>query len=698
MRTLPLSRIFLGSALLVAFSLGIAQAAVTDKNIYVPSSYTSFLPPDMGGSYTDSNFGTSIKRISSAAAQRNAETGNPFSFITHEYSTMSPFNQDNSRILLLHQSYFALYDAAGKFVKDCPFQVHASSEPRWSRTDANILYFISGNQLKQYNAGNDAVSVVHTFSEYSTISGKGESDISLDGDHFVFAGDNRYVFLFELSSKTKSSVLDTAGHGFDSLYVTPNNNVTVTWFQAGTGRFTGIELFDRNMTFQRQVSRAGGHMDVGRDVNGDEILLLINAADPTPVADNAIVKIRLSDGKQTPLISLDWNLAVHVSATDNSGWVFIETYAPGDPMPTGSWPVYTNELLQIKLDGTEVRRLAHHRSRPFNSYNYGPRAAASRDGSKLIFSSNYGLQSILGLTSEYSDVYMISGLTGGTTGTGDTGTGGTGGTGTTNPPAGSNRIEQNNPAVVYSGSWLANSLAGHSAAGAALSMERGSRATFNFSGTGIRWIGYQDEWSGKAKVMLDGALVATVNTYASPARFQAVVFEKTGLSAGSHTLVIEVAGNSERGKGWIWIDAFEVVPSGTGTGTGNPPAGTVTRIEQDNAVIQYAGDWFIHNSAGHSGGSAKLAMDAGSAATVTFTGTSITWIGHRDEWSGIARVTIDGSVQEIDTYATPEKSQAVVYTVKGLASGSHTLKIEATGRKSAASGGAWVWIDAIEAQ
>ena len=687
MRTLPLPKILLSSALLFALSLGAGYAAVSDKNVYVPSSYTTFLPPDLGGSYTDSNFGTTIQRISSAASQRNAITGSPFSFITHEYSTMSPFNKDNSRILILHQSYFALYDAAGKYVKDCPFEVHASSEPRWSRTDSNILYFISGNQLKQYNASTDAVSVVHSFNEYSTISGKGESDISLDGDHFVFAGDKRFVFLFQVSTKTKGSVMDTAGRGFDSIYVTPNNNVTVTWFQAGTSRYTGIELFDGNMNFQRQVSRAGGHMDFARDVNGDEVLLLINAADPTPIADNAIVKIRLSDGKQTALLSLDWNLAVHVSAPDNNGWVFIETYAPGDPMPTAGWPVYTNELLQIKLDGSEVRRLAHHRSRPFNSYNYGPRASASRDGSKLIYSSNYGLQSILGYTSEYSDVYMISDLAGGDTGTTTPPT-------TVTPPAGTtNRIEQSNSAITYSGTWSANTLAGHSAAGAALSTDRGSRASINFSGTGIRWIGYQDQWSGIAKVILDGVLVATVDTHSSAARFQAVLFSKTDLVAGNHNLVIEVAGNSARGRGWVWIDALEVIPSASGT---TPPV-AVTRIEQNNAVVIYAGDWFIHNQAGHSGGNAKLAMDAGSGATVSFTGTGISWIGYRDEWSGISRVTLDGSAQEIDTYATPSKSQSVIYTINGLAPGSHTLKIEATGRKSAASGGAWVWIDAFEA-
>src|SRR5439155_2330922 len=190
------------------------------------------------------------------------------------------------------------------------------------------------------------------------------------------------------------------------LYITPNNNVTITWFQGGAGRYNGIEFFDHNMNFQRQVARAGGHMDVTSDTNGDEILLWTNSGDPAPICPNAIVKIRLSDARQTCLISVDWSLAVHVSATDTGGWFFMETYAPGDPAPdSAGWKPYTNEILQVKLDGTEVRRLTHHRSRPFDSYNYTPRASASRDGSRLIFSSNFGLY---GPSTVYTDVYLMA--------------------------------------------------------------------------------------------------------------------------------------------------------------------------------------------------------------------------------------------------------------------------------------------------
>ena len=92
-----------------------------------------------------------------------------------------------------------------------------------------------------------------------------------------------------------------------------------------------------------------------------------------------------------------------------------------------------------------------------------------------------------------------------------------------------------------------------------------------------------------------------------------------------------------------------------------------------------------------------LTANAGARATFSFTGTGANWIAYRDEWSGIANVYLDGTLKgQVDTYATPSKPQAQMYSISGLASGSHTLAIEATGTKGATSGGAWVWVDAFE--
>jgi hypothetical protein len=556
---------------------GSASAGPIDSATHAPPNYYTLKPPAAGGSYVDPVFGSTIKRMSNSLNEPNISMGPgaTLPFISDEYSSMSPYNSDNSRILGLHFSYFGLYDGAGSFTKN--LNVCASCEPRWSRSNPNMLYFIGGNQLKRLDVSTDGVSVVHTFAGYTSITGKGESDISVDGNHFVFAGDGKSIFVYEISTDSVGPEFKTGGHDFDSLYITPNNNVTITWLQAGSARYNGIELFDLKMKFQRQVARAGGHMDIASDSNGDEILLWANSADPTPICSNAIVKIRLSDAHQTCLISVDWSLAVHVSAPDTGGWFFMETYAPVDPAPdSAAWKPYMNEILQIRLDGSEVRRLTHHRSRPFDSYNYTPRASASHDGSSVIFSINFGLY---GPSTVYTDVYLMA-------------VPASSSTATPPPPAqpvptpsapvqapirtvqvqtttqGSSqfvRYEQTNSAVVRSGEWSTNNGSMNSGGSAALSMDSGSRITFTFTGTGIRWIGYRDEWSGVARVYLDNSLTATVDAFASPATAQTVLYSVAGLASTTHTLVLEATGmrSAQSGGSWIWVDAFDV----TGTST-----------------------------------------------------------------------------------------------------------------------------------
>jgi hypothetical protein len=92
-----------------------------------------------------------------------------------------------------------------------------------------------------------------------------------------------------------------------------------------------------------------------------------------------------------------------------------------------------------------------------------------------------------------------------------------------------------------------------------------------------------------------------------------------------------------------------------------------------------------------------LSTTPGSQATFTFTGTAVTWIGARGNQTGIARVFLDGSlVAVVDTYASTEQIQADVFTAAGLANANHTLTIEVTGSKNAASQSSVIVVDAFE--
>ena len=144
-------------------------AAQNDASVHLPANYTTMQPPANQASYVDPTYGTSIQRVSDALHTVDADSGGMLPFIENEYSTATPFNSDNSRFILVHTSYFGLYDGSGKFVGNLPMEINSSSEPRWSRMNNNTLYYHFANQLKSYNVATSATTVVHTFSEYTSI-------------------------------------------------------------------------------------------------------------------------------------------------------------------------------------------------------------------------------------------------------------------------------------------------------------------------------------------------------------------------------------------------------------------------------------------------------------------------------------------------------------------------------------------------
>jgi len=257
------------------------------------------------------------------------------------------------------------------------------------------------------------------------------------------------------------------------------------------------------------------------------------------------------------------------------------------------------------------------------------------------------------------------------------------------------RVEQNDPSITYSGNWYSNSNSANTGGVAALTNTKGARAAIFFTGTGFSWIGVMDGWAGLATVYLDGQM-QVVNTYSATTRYQQVIYSARGLSSGPHSFSIEIT--HERAAGtegsWVWIDAFDIengsaIPGGIPAATG--------RVEENNPALILTGKWFSNNNPAHSGGSAALATDADSHLEVRFTGTGIRWIAYRDEWSGIARVYIDGELRlTTDDYQSPSEAQTVLYDVGGLRGGSHTLKIEVTGTRNSSSKGSWIWVDAFD--
>jgi subtilisin len=116
-------------------------------------------------------------------------------------------------------------------------------------------------------------------------------------------------------------------------------------------------------------------------------------------------------------------------------------------------------------------------------------------------------------------------------------------------------------------------------------------------------------------------------------------------------------------------------------------------LEQENSAWSTFYWRAISNSAAYGG---KLVQDrtAGAWVTFTFTGSSVAWYTMRGPDQGQARVEIDGVVKgTYDNYRSTAQ-----YRVKhswGLSAGTHTIRVVALGKKSAAATNYYASVDAF---
>jgi len=401
-----------------------------DARIHIPVQYKTYAPPVRGGSYADQQYGCTITRLTDAVAQRLAgRTAH------HRYSTRTPFNSDNTKILLEDGNGTSfIVDTLGNMLcaaGTLPFG--ANDTPLWSNTNPNQLYFQQRNQLKRVDISrrcSGVVTVLHTFRQFTVLTQiRSKQNLSFDGDHMLIYGDGNFLGVYTISTDT---VGPTAG-GFntatmDYADLLPSNRVLVVWNVSGTARNNGTELWDQNMNFIKQINSLDHHSAVGKDLDGSDIWVYEGSGDtvyPAGCSPTGVIKVKVDQAVsgttagETCLLGHSFSVDGHYSLYNTAGGQYAlfsnkDNRSPGTyVLPVESnyatdWQLYGNELILLKLDGSEVRRLAFHRSnRVSGAYWPDPKAALSRDGKYLIFSSTYDIQPITTNNPDYNDEYLI---------------------------------------------------------------------------------------------------------------------------------------------------------------------------------------------------------------------------------------------------------------------------------------------------
>ena len=128
----------------------------------------------------------------------------------------------------------------------------------------------------------------------------------------------------------------------------------------------------------------------------------------------------------------------------------------------------------------------------------------------------------------------------------------------------------------------------------------------------------------------------------------------------------------------------------------------LTEINDTDPSISYSSGWtYTTGKSGYYQSDAHFSGTAGATATVTFTGTTIAWIGGDNTDHGRANVAVCnaagancGASTEVDTYATGTLPDVVLYSASNLGAGTHTLTI--TVRSDTSGTGYYTDIDAFE--
>jgi hypothetical protein len=160
----------------------------------------------------------------------------------------------------------------------------------------------------------------------------------------------------------------------------------------------GTVAYSRDFSQQRQLLKKSEHSDLAIDANGDDAYVSVDYQSDK----GDIFMVNLRTGERTALLPTyvaGSATALHVSGKsfNNPGWVLVSTY--GD---YGGTQWLHKKIFAVQLKASpKVYNLAFTRAVD-NGYWTEPHATVNRDFTKVLFNSNWGVNSDTDV-----DAYMI---------------------------------------------------------------------------------------------------------------------------------------------------------------------------------------------------------------------------------------------------------------------------------------------------
>lgn len=394
---------------------------------YPPASEPS---PSPGFSYQDYNLGGTVQVLLPA---------------NHQYSSPSAFNVSGRYLHTLDLAgYSAIVDSAtGGYVR-APGSGVPYPDPRWSSLDEDLMYFISPSVIYTYRVSTGKTAKYMDYGgRFTAMSSGGTGDLSGDDWMVFFSQPEHTICAVDLPKK--------ADYCVDYLAPSPNNRVPVNaidyaLISKGVDSKSGLRyvvllaapsaaVFSVNVGLRRldfvfkpelpdgsMVGRPGGnrdnvcdpgetcletpHGDIFEDSDRQQYFIMSFGREDysvsPPICDMTLSTIRLNagldmlrpeslgGGRRDVMVLAHcggetW-FSGHVGCARLKPYCVISTDSPTIAQ-NGTSP-YWNELLVMKGNGVELRRIALHRSAVL-SYWDQPRASISASGDRVAFSSNF---------------------------------------------------------------------------------------------------------------------------------------------------------------------------------------------------------------------------------------------------------------------------------------------------------------------